>query len=96
MGLRITDWDNAFLPFYAASAGVYVIKSGKGVFGGLTINGGTLGSGRVCDGTNSSAQKLMQLPAAPSASQNYSYNVKFQSGLTLVLCSATDLTLRYY
>lgn len=74
----------------------HIIDSGAGIFGGIVFNGGTLGSGAVYNNTYGSGEMIAQLGIPAANYDGADYNVRYNTGLTLVLASASNVTVTYF
>jgi hypothetical protein len=80
----------------AANTTGYQVKSGAGVFSGITVNtAGLTSSATFYDGTSTGGTKLATISTLAQVSLNY--NIAFVTGLFVVLAGGTaaDVTISY-
>src|SRR3990172_9205312 len=65
------------------------------IFGGLTVNGGTMGAITIRDGANASAGTVIANITNPVSATRYEYNVRCSAGLCVFASAATNYTLQY-
>ena len=87
--------DQVFLPYTnIATAATTVISGGPGRLGRIVINGGTLtGTITVYDNTVGSGSKIATISANQAIGQNFVYNCRFRTGLTIVATANVDFTV---
>lgn len=80
---------------YISTATTTTAKTGTGQFGGIVIEGGTLGTITIYDNTAASGTILAAFDATAGRGQYDFKGIGFYTGLTIVTGAATQLTVIY-
>jgi hypothetical protein len=69
------------------------VKSGRGVLRSLVVNTTTAFAITIYDNTSAAGTKIATIAASAAVGTNFSYNVRFHTGLTIVTAGASDITV---
>lgn len=90
--------ERQFLPYAPpiSAANTFVIKSGSGLIGEITVQGGTMGLVTIYDSPTATGTVLLALtPAALTQGLVLLRDIVFNNGLTIVTAAATVITVSY-
>jgi hypothetical protein len=77
-----------------SSAGTFVLKTGSGFLHTITVNTTAAGAITVYNNTEASGKKIATIKAS-AAEQTFVYDINFNTGLTVVLAGASDITVSF-
>lgn len=86
--------ESAYQYNYISTASTTTVKSGPGILHNLMVSGGTAGTIIVYNNTAASGPIISSFDST-NAIANYSFNVVFSSGCTVVTGAATKVTVSY-
>lgn len=75
------------------TAATTVIKTGRGTFGGIQVQGGLTGTITVYDNTSAAGKVLANFDTTVAISPTYEFHAGFSVGLTVVTSAATKITV---
>ena len=75
-----------------ASATTTTVKSGRGVLKAIIINTTAAGAITIYDNTSAAGTKIATIKASV-VEQEFDYNCRFMTGLTIVTAAASDITV---
>lgn len=72
-----------------------LVKTGGGILHGITINTTAASAITVYDSLTATGTKIATIAASPAIGQNFTYDVSFTIGLTIVTAGASDITVSW-
>ena len=86
--------ETLFRPAYISTATTTTVKSGNGRLHAITLTETAAGAITVYDNTEGSGTVIAVIKAS-AAEQTFTFNVAFDTGLTIVTAGASKLTVSY-